>query len=54
MMRQKYVNILEEFYIKDTHFKTSVGRNSNVTNYCSQKVISKVAILILKRVASNE
>ncbi len=62
MMRKKYVisNILEELYVEEYTVTTSVGREekvnvtSSVTNYCCQKVISKVTILLLKGVTSND
>ncbi len=61
MMRQKYVvsNILQEFYVEDTQLQLLWGVKksnvtSSVTNYCCQKVISKVTILLLKGVTSNE
>ncbi len=60
MMRQKYVvrNILQEFYVEDTQLQLLWGvKKSNVTsvtNYCCRKVISKVTILLLKGVTSNE
>ncbi len=60
MMRKKYVvsNIQEEFYVEDTQLQLLWGvKKSNVTsrvtNYCCQKVISKLAILLLKGVTSN-
>ncbi len=61
MMRQKYVfsNILDKFYVEDTQLQLLWGIKksnvtSSVTNYCCQKVISKVTILLLKGVTSNE
>ncbi len=61
IMRKKYVimNIIEECYVEDTQLQLLWGvRKSNVTsrvtNYCCQKVISKVIILLLKGVTSNE
>ncbi len=61
MMRQKYVisNIQEECYVEDTQLQILWGVKksnvtSSVTNYCCQKVTSKVMILLLKGVTSNE
>ncbi len=54
MMRQKYDfnNILDKFYVEDTQLQLLWGVKksnvtSSVTNYCCQKVISKVTILLL-------
>ncbi len=48
--------LLEEFYVEDTLLQLLCGmkKTSSVTNYCCQKVISKVTILLLKGVTSNE
>ncbi len=56
-MRQKYV--ISNIYVEDTQLQLLCGVKKNnvtssVTNYCCQKVISKVTILLLKGVTSNE
>ncbi len=57
MMRQTYV--VSNIYVEDTQLQLLWGVKksnvtSSVTNYCCQEVISKVTLLLLKGVTSNE